>query len=71
MTFLTFLDIFTVVIQVQELEEEREAVTLDDLLVNKYMYCMFNIFFILFFNIFYYIFQYYLFIDVIYMTLYM
>ena len=48
MTFLTFLDIFTVVIQVQEHEEEREAVTLDDLLVNKYMYCMFNIF--IFFN---------------------
>ena len=49
MTFLTFLDIFTVVIQVQELEEERETVTLDDLLVNKYMYCMFNIFFLFYF----------------------
>lgn len=55
MTFLTFLDIFTVVIQVQELEEEREAVTLDDLLVNKYMYCMFNIF-LFYFSIFFIVF---------------
>ena len=52
MTFLTFLDIFSVVIQVQELEEERETVTLDDLLLNKYMYCMFNIFFLFYFSIF-------------------
>ena len=56
MTFLTFLDIFTVVIQVQELEEERETVTLDDLLVNKYMYCMFNIFFLFYFSIFFILF---------------
>ena len=55
MTFLTFLDIFTVVIQVQKLEEEREAVTLDDLLVNKYMYCMFNIF-LFYFSIFFIVF---------------
>ena len=38
-TWLTFLDILTVIIQVQELEEEREVVTLDDLLMNNsYMY---------------------------------
>ena len=38
-TWLTFLDILTIVIQVQELEKEREAVSLDDLLVNNsYMY---------------------------------
>ena len=55
MTLLTFLDIFTVVIQVQELEEEREEVTLDDLLVNKYMYCMFNIF-LFYFSIFFIVF---------------
>ena len=35
MTWLTFLDIIVVVIQVEELEKEREAVTLDDLLVKK------------------------------------
>ena len=38
-TWLTFFDILTVIIQVQALEEEREAVTLDDLLMNNsYMY---------------------------------
>ena len=37
MTWLTFLDILTIVIQVQELEE-REAVTLDLLINNSYMY---------------------------------
>ena len=31
-TWLTFLDILTIVIQVQELEKEREAVSLDNLL---------------------------------------
>ena len=34
-TWLTFLDILTIVIQVQEFEEERKAVSLDDLLVNN------------------------------------
>ena len=38
-TWLTFLDILAVVIQVQELQEEREAVSLDDLIVNSsYLY---------------------------------
>ena len=34
-TWLTFPDILAVVIQVEELEKEREAVTLDDLLMKK------------------------------------
>ena len=34
-TWLTFLDILAVVIQVEELEKKREAVTLDDLLMKK------------------------------------
>ena len=39
MTWLTFIDILAVVIQVQELQEEREAVSLDDLIVNSsYLY---------------------------------
>ena len=38
-TWLTILDILAVVIQVQELQEEREAVSLDDLIVNSsYLY---------------------------------
>ena len=38
MSWLTFLDILAVVIQVQELQE-REAVSLDDLIVNSsYLY---------------------------------
>lgn len=42
-TFLTFLDVLVVVIQVQELEQKREAVTLDDLSINKNMYFIINI----------------------------